>query len=1066
MAVKSGQPVQSCEKIIALNNEISHKTQLQQFAKKYQLVRRKIISNLIIENSTSSCTSIKCNKIFRNTKNKPSCCKANKFILLLIISLLHISTLQILQCTTTTTSTITPRINILNPVLDLNDTFSYLLEPKTGRIIAPSEYMDFENIYAPNEQYKRNITAQTRNYHLIKAFDFANYFQSDYWTYSNYADLLQSAGPNANETECQKQIRWLLSQLTRPGLEENVLFGKGEQHLNLMTMIDSYGKPDAATFSGHNLWIGSYHECSHVQLNVTKFELEQCLADNGAASDPTVCNSINDLSSKNDLIRGRYCLGKARDIDWPEDNYKPQITYKIGLCLPETCQTKSMIGLRTEIDKLMKVGMANVWRKRLHLVDMYCLPDEQSPLRRLSFAGYIVLSFIIGWIALILIATIVYSCYKRNEETLRSLILISEPNQADTYQDASDNFATLTMNPKLIANNSIATAAPITTTTNLLLIGQSDKLHVSSRLSISSHYWLRDSPGLIKFLKSLSLVENSREFREPPRALREPNSTKTCRINLNPLDCIKCFCCIFVIFGHIVFIHMQHMNNITHTIELSYNAAPRILIALFNFVDTFFIISGMLTSYFIFKRFNAKTFANPLIWFYISFMRLLRLSPVYILVFWFTKTLTVHITSGPLWDYATDKNSIKGLCANDYWWKSLLYLGNWNTMQPLCILPAWSIIVDSQYSLILPPIIFLVMKYRTFGYTSMLIAVIVSTMHMSWQLANQNAVKPSDMAKIRLHVYPLISRFAAEFYNTAFNRIGPVAIGILGGHALYLYDIGKIRQWPAFMRGLGFKLILIMHVFIMILPTLGKLTDDPASRDDTDLTIFILSNSSIKPIWSLVNTALILRLITDLRQHSILAQLMSHNLWHCLGKLCFISYLIHYEIILVLLKSRQEGLVDPNWSNAGREFSYAFLLSTALSYCIYLLYEAPVNNLIMCAMRVKEQMAARTQNKQVEHPNNSTNCNNVSCTENGNTMIGKFREPQAITKSMANHNSSLSNILLTKNNNQPQDDQDDNKQFLIGSDKSCGSKSNCNSSMVAKQPCHLEMQPFEKSIRG
>jgi peptidoglycan/LPS O-acetylase OafA/YrhL len=407
---------------------------------------------------------------------------------------------------------------------------------------------------------------------------------------------------------------------------------------------------------------------------------------------------------------------------------------------------------------------------------------------------------------------------------------------------------------------------------------------------------------------------------------------------------------------------MQHLSNIVHTIELSYDIYPRTLIALFNFVDTFFIISGMLTAYFIFKRFNKTTFANPMIWLYISLMRLLRLSPVYILVFWFIKTTSVYMTDGPLWDYGTDDKSTKGLCINDHWWKSLLYVGNWGTMQPICILPAWSIIVDAQYSLVMPAMIYLIFKHKRLGYLLLLIPIVVSTTKMTIQLANQTAVKTSDMAKIRLHVYPLISRFAAEFYNTAWNRIGPVAIGIFGGHLLYLYEFGIIRRWPKFMYGLGFKLVLMLHVLIFLLPVIGRFTDDPKSTKETDTTIFILSNATIKPIWSVINTILLLRLITDLRSHSVLARLMSHNIWHCLGKLCFTSYLIHYEIILTLLKSR-ESLVDPNWSNVFREFSAVFLISTAISYIIYILYEAPINKLIVLVYSKQADQLTRGQPK-------------------------------------------------------------------------------------------------------
>lgn len=945
----------------------------------------------------------------------------------------------------------------INSVLDLNGTFPYLINKTTGQVIEPRDYMDFENIYAPNETYKLQQTAQGRNYHLLKAFDFANYYQSDYWHYSSVSDLRRSAQPVADKDKCAQYLDWIELQLNKT--DGQALFKSGEQHLNLMTLMDSFGRPEAGTYAGHGYWLGSYNECIGVSIDTEIFEFEECRSNAQSSTKP--CNQQVDGQQQNistatkqlfagqhstrfsqdqdhHRMRMRYCVGKARDTDWPselEDNYVPTISYKVGLCLPEACETLSFARHQRQIERLMRFNMPKHMDSRIYLHDMYCLPDRRSPIREFSFEARVFLTFCGLWVVILLASTSVYICYKRDlrnikiaeqvrrdleisshtqtviESCTKSALLdrtpveivsgekglhSSSPNGKVLCNGQQDdiNYSVFDYQPKptdivapdtksslestkyvpsqgtylvsintsphiinrqssSVSNNNNdrhkQPAARTLTTTLRSNLSNNDDRQSNSSITSSSTFsaWLNDSPFTIRILKALSIDENIKEFQRPPMMLRTPGANRRLRINLNALDSIKCLCCILVILGHIVFIHMQHLSNIMHTIQLSFEIYPRVLIAFFNFVDTFFIISGLLTAFFIFKRFNKRTFANPLVWFSISLLRLLRLSPVYLLVFWFVKTITVHLSDGPIWDYGTDKNSIKGLCINDHWWKSILYLGNYGTMQPLCILPAWSIIVDSQYSLIIPPILFLIFKHKRLGYISLLIAIVVSTANMSMMLATQTAVKTSDMAKVRLHVYPLISRFAAEFYNTAWNRIGPVAVGILGGHMLYLYDIGTIRRWPWFMRGIWFKFILFMHLVIFVLPTLGKIMDDPESPDETDMTIFILSNATIKPIWSLINTIFLLRLVTDLRSSSVMVRLMSHNIWHCLGKLCFTSYLIHYEIILVLLKSRQEGMMDTNWPNVAREFSLAFLISTIISYFVYILYEAPINKLIM-----------------------------------------------------------------------------------------------------------------------
>lgn len=836
-------------------------------------------------------------------------------------------------------------VSSINPVVDLDDAYSFLVDKHTGRVIEPRDYFDFDTIYAPNETLKKIITPQTNNYNLLKASHFANYFRIDHWNYSDIDDLSLSAYPIANPLKCSQQLNWIENNLNRSDTED-ILFKPGLEHINLMTLIDSFGRPEPNTFFGRGIWLGSYYECLRTKIDTVEFEREDC--HNGLKSDKSTCSSTQYQanSESNNNIKTRYCIGKARDIDWPtpdQDDFKPSITYKIGMCLPEACETLSIQKHKDQLQRIVLYNMPRYWKSRLQLVDMYCLPDPRSPIRSLSISAKIFLTICFSWVVILSASTFLYHCHKRHKQELNMILSQhfesrKQLNPLDTVTNMSIGQAQCDSGP----NNT----GPVCEINHESFRQKSFTSRSNSSLSL----WLNESPRIIKILKAISITENMLELCKPPKLLVKSNNNKHIRVNLNPLDFIKCLCCIFVIFGHIVFIHMQHLSNVVHAIDLSFDVYPRILISLFNFVDTFFIISGLLTGYFIFKRFNKKSFSSPIKWLHVSLLRLLRLSPIYILVYWFVKTISVHLADGPIWDYGTDKNSIKGLCSSDPWWKSILYLGNYGSMQPTCVLPAWSIVVDSQYSLIVPPFIYLLMRYERLGYATLLIAVLISTLNMSWQLATQTAVKTGDVARVRLHVYPLLSRFAAEFYNTSFNRIGPVAIGILGGHILNLYEKGTIREWPRYLRGLSFKLVLALHLFVFIFPGLGKLTESPDSNVDSDYSIFVISNATIKPLWSLINTIFILRLVTDLRLHSTAVRIMSHNIWHCLGKLCFASYLIHYEIIFILLKSRHDGFMDIDWNQIFREFSYVFLISTIISYLIHVFFEAPINNLVTLAI--------------------------------------------------------------------------------------------------------------------
>lgn len=850
----------------------------------------------------------------------------------------------------------------LNSVLDIERDYPYLLKASNNgtskQIINPSDYMDFDNIYSPNETYKKTTSASTRNYHLLKAFDFANYFQSDYWHYSSEDDLRKSAWPVSNETLCGLQLDWLESQLVSKTAGQQPVSQLGEQHVQLARLKDSFGRPQAGTLLGNNLWLGSYYECLRVAIDTREYLQEACDSDSPT---PTTTMTMVDhacakqnapvqsASPSDQSFKTRYCLAKVRPLDWPstwKDNYRPVISYKMAVCLPEACESVTVQQRKQQLASIMGLQSKQQWPD-MDLYDMYCLPDSRSPLRELSLSGKLLLCLCLVWLSTVVIGSLGYQRWLSRQLAVQTSRLGCDTTVGEPI-------------------NSQQSKGP--------------KMALKQQLAVAQASW---PEWLVKVLEALSIRESFLELPRPPAALARLTESEL-RVNLNALDAIKCLCCILVVMGHVAFIHMQHMRNIELTIELSYMRHPRLLIAFFNFVDTFFMISGMLTAYFLLKRFNKHTFGDPRLWLQISLLRFLRLTPVYILVFWFAKTLSAHLSDGPIWDYATDERSPKGLCSRDNWWKSILYLGNWNTMQPLCILPAWSIIVDSQYSLVLPPLVYLLMRHKRLCYVAIAIAATGSTVHMSYQLANQTSVKASDMAGIRLHVYPLISRFAAEFYNTAWNRIGPVAIGLLGGRLLYLYDTRTIKRWPWYMRGVCFQLVLAGHLLILMMPAMATPGPPVAAAGSVDLSsgdmaLFVASNAAIKPIWSIINTILLLRLVTDLRSESAIARLMGHNFWHSMGKLCFTAYLIHYEIIMLLLGSRADGLVEPTWTNLGREFSATLLITLIISYVTYILYESPINRLVTVLFDTRKHRPRDCLNS---NNNNTAATNDNGCVAN------------------------------------------------------------------------------------
>lgn len=260
-------------------------------------------------------------------------------------------------------------------------------------------------------------------------------------------------------------------------------------------------------------------------------------------------------------------------------------------------------------------------------------------------------------------------------------------------------------------------------------------------------------------------------------------------------------------------------------------------------------------------------------------------------------------------------------------------------------------------------------RNKTLGYTVLVIGTFVSTINMTRQFVTQSSVNADDMAKVRLHVYPMISRFSAEFYNAMCNRLGSLAIGMIGGHILYEYDTGKIKNWPWWMKGKMYKIVLYLHLIVIILPMISGDRQDSSAKSNK--MIFVLVNTTIKPIWCIINTILLLRLVMSANKISIFTRIINHNFWHMVAKLNYSLYLVHYELILYNQSQYIEGLRQPTWIYIIKEFLYILICSMPIAFFIYIVFEAPIYQLIKI---VQSLLLSGKKLKNIESPN-AINCN-------------------------------------------------------------------------------------------
>ena len=141
-------------------------------------------------------------------------------------------------------------------------------------------------------------------------------------------------------------------------------------------------------------------------------------------------------------------------------------------------------------------------------------------------------------------------------------------------------------------------------------------------------------------------------------------------------------------------------------------------------VDTFFVLSGLLTVVvFVRQVRKEKLSARLMIFYYIH--RYVRLTPTFILAMLLSVYLTPYFGRGPL--YPVQQGFEPHKCRAGNWWTAFLYIGNFLKSDDLCLGITWYLYNDMQFHWIAPLALIPFVKGRKIiGYTMALLFVLVS----------------------------------------------------------------------------------------------------------------------------------------------------------------------------------------------------------------------------------------------------------------------------------------------------------------------------------------------------
>jgi hypothetical protein len=785
---------------------------------------------------------------------------------------------------------------------------NYLINSTTGDKIKPKDIYDLAKIINVTEEYINSTNAFERLYDLEYNINVENPFASDQ-VYSDALQLVQSGWPVANQSQCGKDLKWIADQLSE---HSDYALVKGRLGLELTQFMDSFGKPESGLYSGLVTWLGSYKQCKRSTLN-------------------------------GGLIRTRYCIARMRPKWWPKnETIYPKTRIRVGICLPETCDTMSFKRQKLAIETLMKFDMSQFFRDNLELDSIFCLPDERSPIRQIPLGGRIFLYVIGSWLSIVIIASICYEIIRKKlrrqakesmfvnfkREFWEKGLSVSGFLGRGAYDPSQQTKTTETQ----VSQGRSPGAAPI---------NRMNTLSFELLESISIHKSLKD-------FKTNTFIEQQQcKLREQHD--QDPNT----RVNLCCLSSVKFLMAILVILGHSGYLNSVYTRSLTNRVDLNTQGTGYMIMSIARCVDTFFVFFGVLTSYTLLRKLNIKQLSNPLMWIGVNAGILLRIGPVFLLVYCYSRLISPYTGEGPWWDYGVFKYSMKGKCMSESWWKSLLYFGC-SDSPPVaaCVLPAWFLVSYSQLSLLIPLITYLLYKLPNHitKYLLILFTTGISCTQLAIKMYKQTSLREEAFSVYGGFLVDLVEKFQSTGTMSTLGRVGCVTVGCYVGYLLRMYEQGKIREWPKWFRSrLNIIIVCAIHLIIIFMPLISHLSTKNgwhiASLDE-----FVGSYVVTLMIWPVLNSILLINSVTVCNRLAFV-RLAAHSFWHSANKLGLCIYLVHWEVIFIGVTGFEHAPSMGFLSDVFKLWAFGVFFSILIALVIHIMIDAPLAALTMVIFR-------------------------------------------------------------------------------------------------------------------
>jgi len=806
------------------------------------------------------------------------------------------------------------------------------LNPEVHR---PDVLDSIYKIFYYREQCHQTVTiSQFSQMSLNAKFHASVYSDLFVHRYDDFNELKESGGPEVDQELCLRQLRVLNE---RAEIQKREKYSSKD--LNLVQLLDTFGHIPSGMYVGDAYWPGHYSECLRQRIDIPGGE------------------------------RGfRYCIASIKHHDWPRDDVLSDfVIVKSAVCLPKACDSLNYKDKYELVRQLQDYNSREVDRDQVSITNLYCLPDEQSSLRQWwrSPPALLTLTLLSLWISLQLYATRKYSQLSRGRRDRLEKV----KHQADNIGDDGANVKGFGLTSGFKVEEESCDVYGKEEAKFLVKIYQS--------LSITNNLRL-----LFDTSKTSSLMEAAQSLGNKNKNGYEEALIEKPIVDLRVLEGIKVISMCYVIFGHVL---MVFTAVIVNGREMADTNPPAFVIAnlvpAFS-VNAFFTITGLLTSYLMFKQNQSYSlFASPPKWIAFALYRYLRIMPMYALVVLYCKTLGRFAGSGPYWDYGTSAIAQRRNCQQESWLWTLLFASNFKSPVHHCIPAAWYLANDFQFFLVTPVFLAMLHKWPKTGQNLIKLCIAAGFLASFYSIYNSSVYDLRPIANFAPHGFKTYVTHFDYNYTRPQYRIPAYLCGLLIGFILHNFEQQKLKYleltakredkrktseaenpgvdsdgefpsepgWSEQFERKGMALSFIFVTVCCASPFIGSML--PFNHSAARFMVALIT-PSYHLLFSL-SVGIYIMLATTGFGNKLVNRILSNPMWKPLARLSLCAVLINIEVISYFLLSGHRGRYLDNESLTS--LNIISIVGTYLvSIVMCVLFEAPIraalNHLVVYAM--------------------------------------------------------------------------------------------------------------------